>query len=165
MEIKAEDYMGMMQKIAWSFTKTTGLEYDDLLSSAFFAFTECQKWYDPNESRFSTYLHHACQALIIDHCNDALQWKEAFVTSEIPIRNEIDPERQLLFKETIENLPSEARMICMMIFEAPHEFLMQNTPKLSRGRIKEKLRELGWSWGKIWSGFRDIKNVLSQIEG
>jgi len=29
--------------------------------------------------------------------------------------------------------------------------------------VKDRLREMGWSWEKIWSGFREIKNNLSQM--
>ncbi len=175
-EIRFEDYKNMLRKLAWSFNRTTGLPFEDLLSSAYLAFCHSLKTYNPDKGKFSTYLYHTARTRLVDHCNVSHYWKEDMsgyqpqapdlLEAQLKLNpNYQDPESAAIFKDSIENLSSEAQEICKMIFESPQEFLVVNKPKLSRGRVKEVLREMGWSWSQIWSGFREIKTALSQING
>lgn len=167
-EIKAEDYIGLMKKQAASFHKTTGLPFEDLLSNAHLAFVYAKATYDPNKSKFSTYLHNTCKTILIDYCKGQHPHylHETNNQEEIDVniggQNHQTPETQLLFKEAVNNLGFEARTICQMIFESPHEFLSMNRPKFSRGHLRTKLRTKGWTWEMIWDGFREIKEFLNE---
>lgn len=177
-EIKFEDYKNMLYKLAWSFNKTTGLPFEDLISSAFLAYSHSLKTYDQDKGRFSTYLYHTARTRLIDHCNSAYYWREDMsrhqpqapdlFEAQLKLNpeelNYQDPESAIIFKDSLEHLSAEAQEICKMIFESPQEFLVLNKPKLSRGRVKDTLREMGWSWNQIWAGFREIKTALSQMD-
>ena len=70
------------------------------------------------------------------------------------------PLDDILFKDEIENLPEEAQTICLMILNSPNEYLELATREI-HGVLRTQLREMGWTWSKIWSGFREIKKFLS----
>lgn len=177
-EIKFEDYKNMLCKLAWSFNRTTGLPFEDLLSSAYLAFSHSLKTYDPDKGRFSTYLYHTTRTRLVDHCNAAYYWKDNekyhqpqapdLLEAQLKLNPEHlnfqDPESATIFKDSLENLSAETQEICKMIFESPQEFLVLNAPKLSRGRVKDALREMGWTWAQIWKSFREIKTALSQMD-
>ena len=179
----------MAHSMAWSFHKTTGIPFEDLLSSAFMAFAHGVKTYDSSKGSFSTYYFRVCQTRLIDNCADVKYWRDrksrqphAASKEEItdPLENPMEvsledtkgervlvdtqnPERIVGFREAIRGMSKEARMVCRIIFEAPQEFLV-HAPKLSRGKVKEELRKQGWSWSQIWNSFREIKATLTQIE-
>jgi len=150
-------------KIAWSFHHTTGLEFEDLQSVAYLALVEAEKTYQGNTGvRFSTYAYHHIRNALVDYCT-----KEQ--TRAMPVDPHPDqlttsrtPEQDVSFMSVLEGLSDEAKTVCKIIFESPNEFLELNRPKLSRGRVKEKLRELGWSWSMIWDSFREIKTALRE---
>ena len=161
--------LNLIRKIAWSYNKTTGIDFDDLFSEACIAYLEGQSKFDPNqEVKVSltiwknTFLWEVMQS----HLNSIIpKYKDSntFTHKNIAAIDEVTPEAVALFKDQINSLSKEARAVCKMIFDSPHVFLTLNTPKLSRGRIKTHLREIGWSWGAIWRSFREIKASLSQM--
>lgn len=177
MEIRAEDYIGMMKRLAYSFHCTTGLPYEDLLSSAYLAFARCKKSYDPDKAAFSTYLYHVAKTEMVDFCHSTHHtepeeakmkqqagpylYETAMVLSHQT--NNQDPEYLCMFKDNLKNMSKEAQQVCKMIFESPTEFLVQTKPKLSRGMVYRKLREKGWSWSKIWNSFNEIKSTLNEM--
>ena len=158
--------LNLIRKIAWSYNKTTKINFDDLFSEACIGYLEGQKRYDPSKgTKETTFLWDIMKS----HLNSIIPNYQKFPKTEVNQMEPCSPLDLLLTKEKWDkqsvwkgSLSKEARMICKMIFESPHEFLVLNAPKLSRGAVKDRLREMGWSWEKIWSGFREIKNNLSQ---
>jgi hypothetical protein len=165
MELKIEDYMGLVHSMARSFHLTTGLPYEELLSSAYLAFMEAKESYDPEEAVFSTHLWIVCRRVMCDFCQSSQRWSWRNVGAEDvwleSIEDGITPESLLEFKENLDFLSDEAKFICKMILEDPQQFITHR-PKLSRGIIKDKLRDLGWAWSKIWTSMGEIKATLSQ---
>ena len=155
--------LNLIRKIAWTYSKTTQINFDDLFSEACIAYLKAQSKYNPDQGiKESTFLWSAMKnhlnsiipkykglETVQKHSGDSIEWKT--------------PLDSLLIKDQIKSLSKEAQMVCKMIFESPHEFLVLNKPKLSRGRVKDHLRETGWSWSKIWGTFREIKNTLSEM--
>lgn len=176
-EIRAEDYLNLMRKIAWSFHRTTGLPFEDLLSASYECFIYAKNTYQPDRGAFSTHLSCVARNRLIHWCHTAYKmtehnfarqpstpflWEAAHLLSEQTDYQ--DPERVCIVKQALRDLPSEAKMIAKMVLDSPAEFLAcGDRPKLARGLVKNKLREMGWTWSAIWKGFRDLKSVLSQI--
>lgn len=171
-----EDYISLAQKLAWSFHKTTGLEFEEILSTAYLAFTYAKMSFDPTKGSFSTYLYYTIMSNVIDHCkqkhdpthdgkprdnanNKSNLWEAGFLLSELIDYR--DPEKMYLFKEALNNMSNEAKSICSMVLDSPTDFI-DNRPKLARGKVYRKLREVGWSWPKIWKGFKEIKLTLNE---
>jgi RNA polymerase sigma factor (sigma-70 family) len=166
--IQFKDYEKMLYKMCWSFTKTTGIPFEELLSTAYFSFEQAKEKYNEEKGCFSTYFYCIAKSRLIEYSRNQYEYQENEVQSsdqiEISISNSINLEQEVIFKSDIlGNLSDQAQTICKMIFENPVEFLEGGRPKLSRGKIKNKLRQIGWSWSQIWDSFREIKTALNQF--
>ena len=155
--------LNLIRKIAWSFHKTTGIEYDELFSEACLAYVREKQNHDPVKSEFSTFIWNICRNHLITYCQEQYREKHARIPEDFePGSKTTSTEETVFFLDTIENLSQEAQTICQMIFESPTEYLSLNRPKFARGYLKDKLRKMGWTWESIWDGFREIKNVLNE---
>lgn len=188
--------INLVRKMAWSFNKTTGIPFEELLSEATIGYLEAVQSHDPTRGKLSTHAWTVMKCRLIDFTNKELYPRER-TTNELEYRalyggqtntiagegtdedasastkyaweaigtfgpqQDADQERTLIFKEAMDNLSDEAKTVCQVIFQSPHEF-MTGAPKLSRGKVKNKLRQLGWSWSMIWNSFREIKATLNE---
>lgn len=93
--------------------------------------------------------------------------KQNFMLEDPPSEYFDEPETQLLANEKWQELMSalspEAQAICHLILDEPEIYLPVDRPKLCRGKIRKVLRDRGWSCGKIWASFRELKEVLIDV--
>ncbi|HSH52440.1 MAG TPA: sigma factor [Bacteroidales bacterium] len=157
--------LNLIRKVAWSFVKTTGLEFDELFSEASLAYVQAEAKYNPDKSQFSTFIYQSMKNHLCSYCKKEYQENHAEMPEEYePVSHYASTENTVFFKESISNLSEEGRIICNMIFESPEEYLSLNKPKIAKGYLKNKLREIGWTWEKIWNGFSEVKKVLRVME-
>jgi len=150
--------MNLIRRIAWSYSYTTSLDIDDLFSVAAIGYTKALNTYDAERSHFSTWAWINMKHELNNHLAGMRLDPHAPRDCE-----EIGPEEAVSFKETVNSMGKEAHEVCEIIFESPHEFLIQGKPKLSQGRLRDALRERGWSWPKIRNGMREVKQTLTQM--
>jgi len=72
-----------------------------------------------------------------------------------------DFECDFLFKDSLETLSQDAKYICSLVFENPEEYTSL-PPKKARGKIKNQLRDNGWSWGRIWDSYKELKKFIAE---
>ena len=156
--------IGLIQKIAWSFHKTTGLPVDDLIGEASLAYVLNLPNYDPERGKISTYMYPRIRCHLIDYCKDQIQHKHDPLLDDLEdSRTEADvtsasQEDRTLFKAALKDGTEEVKYLAWMIFQSPGEFLGYG----GKGRIKDKLRKHGWTWAQIWGAFAEIKNLLKE---
>ena len=153
--------MRLVQKVAWSFHKSTGLPVDELVSEAALAYAECLPIYDPKKAQLST---HAYTHMRNHLCSWSRLQKKQIPTSDIDDLDEKDicscsGQNRTIFKDCLQNSSKEIQFVANMIFESPAEFLGVG----GKGRIKDELRKTGWTWDMIWNTFAEVKNLLKEI--
>ena len=150
--------INLIRRISWSFNKTTGLPYEDLFSEASLHYAIAMKKWDGSSCKFTTYAYTLMKNGLIDYC--AKQQNNNI--SDYLIE---DAPYQLHFQDTVEFIDTlmknteSIRTICFIVFEAQEEFAGLS-PKITRGIIVDQLREKGWSWGRIWGSFKELKLFL-----
>lgn len=156
--------MGLIQKIAWSFHRTTGLPVDDLIGEASLAYALNLPEYDPERAKLSTFMYTRIRCHLIDYCKDQIQHKHDNLLDDLDdSRAEGDStsasqEDRTLFKSALKDGSEEVKYLAWMIFQSPGEFLGYG----GRGKVKDKLREHGWTWSQIWRTFGEVKNLLKE---
>lgn len=70
MSIVLNNYINLIRKTAWNFSKRHKLEYDEVLGVCYEIYCEAIKSYNLNRSQFSTYLTHQLKALSIKMYKD-----------------------------------------------------------------------------------------------
>ena len=156
--------MKLIQKIAWSFHRTTGLPVDDLIGEASLAYAINLQDYDPERAKLSTFMYPRIRSHLINYCKAQVQHKHDNLLDDLEDnRAEADTvtasqEDRTLFKSALKNGSEEVKYLAWMIFQSPGEFLGYG----GRGKVKDKLREHGWTWSQIWKAFGEIKDLLNE---
>lgn len=151
--------INLVRKIAWSFNKTTGLPFEDLFSEASLHYAIALKKWDGRSCKFSTYAYTLMKNGLIDYCTKQQDHSVSdYMVEDCPYQ--LNFQDTVEFVDTISKNTESIKTICFLVFEAQEEFAGLS-PKLTRGAIVERLRDLGWPWSKIWSSFKDVKEFLS----
>ncbi len=154
-------------RVVWSFIrKYPDLEFDELFAEACLAWLEAAPRFDPNKGRRSTYFWH----VISNRLTSLLRIRHSRGDREIltndagPLGSSPSPEDELIkqesWREMIDQLSPEGRLICEMVFSEELD-LPISRPRSCRGIIARALKDRGWSWGSIWGGFREIQKALA----
>lgn len=156
--------MKLVHKIAWSFHRTTGLPVEDLISEASLAYVEGVSKFDPEKATITTYMYPRIRCHLIDYCkSQGLQRHEPLPDDlntgmPCPDTSTASQENRTAFKQAIQGSSEEVKYLAWMIFKSPEEFVGH----ASRGKVKDKLRENGWTWSMIWRAFGEVKELLKQ---
>ena len=154
--------MGLIQKIAWSFHKTTGLPIDELIAEGSLAYAEHLSNYNPEIAKITTFMYPRIRCHLIDYCQEQFKWDfeplsdclDTGIVEEDTVT--ASQENRTAFKDAIQNSSEEVKYLAWMIFRSPTEFLGH----ARRGKVKDKLRKRGWTWNQIWRTFAEVKNLL-----
>jgi len=154
-----EENINLIRKIAWSFHRTTGVEWDELFSEACLSFVIGLRSYNPKKGKLSTHLQKCITNHLIDFTR---RYHDIVPASDLIDENALgyqtsEPDSSFFYN--FNSLSEEAKYVCDMILSSPEEFL-EESRKLARKHIIDKLRKEGWSWPKIWKSFREIKAAL-----
>ncbi len=161
-----EEEINTIRKIVWSYSRSTGLEFDDLYSEACLAYLEAAAAYNPERGKKSTFIWTVVQ----NHIRIMLKKRKREVPVDVEVietllegREELDPEKivcsEECWKELLGSFSPEAQTICKLVTSTECEFDAEK-PREARGKIAKELRRRGWSHGKIWAAFREIKLKL-----
>lgn len=150
----------LIQQTAWSFHRTTGMDYEELFAEASLAYVQAMKYFDPNKSNEVTYAWNCMRNWLVDYQLREWAKNEEYATIELGTLPflEIDLPRvgmALEFKDALfSRLKKDAKKICEIVFTNNIN---------SRTDLREKLRQDGWSWARIWRSFKEIKIALNEI--
>lgn len=78
MELTKKD-LNSIRKIAWSFKKTTGLNWDDLFQEAAIAYIQSIKAYNKHKGSITTYAYRAASNRLKDYSHKELLYKRRFL--------------------------------------------------------------------------------------
>jgi RNA polymerase sigma factor (sigma-70 family) len=151
-KLKMENEL-LIRKIAWSFSTSTGLEFDDLFQEASLAYLEALKTYDPDKGRITTHLWHCVHNQLKNYLK--LQNKEKVLSIE-----------DVEIGKTVNNIPfweelnSEAQEIAEVVLDSPKDFL--NVPAdEAQIQLTKIMLQKGWNWIKICSGIKNLRAIYA----
>ena len=139
----------LIQRIAWNFHNSTGLEFDDLFQEASIAYLKAMKSYDSNKGAISTH----CWASITNHLKNYLKEEKKWYDPLCDI--ETAKKESISNTPFWENLSNDAQGIAKLILESSQRFVYLTTEDACK-RIKTMLIEQGWSEKKVNKGIYDL---------
>jgi len=148
--------LGIAQKLAWRFQKTTGYQFDELYSEALLAYAEALNNFDTKKkTKFSTFAYICINSALINFVK-----KEKFpgqkVDSAVLEKHSSWDRPYWILKE---QFTKDAQEVAEMLTGNPYKYL-GTPPKMIKGLIREELREKGWTYDRIYAATRNIKEVL-----
>lgn len=141
--------LALCKKLSLAFSKSTGVEYEELFQEACFAWV---KWiedsplYDKSRGSFRAFATCALRSHFLTYCNKSKTKKLNTINLEKTpsesvyfIATSPSPEEALNWKDKINNVSEEAKFVLSLIFNAPQDFLSHNSP---REAVKHLVDEL-----------------------
>lgn len=151
------NHLDFIRQIAWSFHTTTGIPFEDLYAEGCLHYWECVFTYDPcKRAKFSTFIYKIVRLRLIDYCRNEAGHKATVAKYKQPISYTPKYEYWEWFKPDTQTIVDIVRNSNGEISGVP--------PKMARGVIRRELRELGWTWPRIWDAIRDTKQVVQETE-
>jgi RNA polymerase sigma factor (sigma-70 family) len=162
--------IGLIKKIAWSFSTSTGLEFDDLFQEAALAYCEARESFNSNNTKTSTYMWWK----ISNHLKDYLKTQEEFKCKRQQVKThqealkmkrqyfsieEINVDSPFYYNPLFERLSKDAQRIADVIIENPQLF-DSISPDETIMRVAEMLEEKGIKMSQIWIGIKDLRLAL-----
>ena len=152
-----------IRKAAWMAHRRCpgAVDWEDLFQECSLAYLEAQESHDPTKGHLPNWAWSVMWGGAL-----SLQQRELRERGELPwqkngvaILPESTPASPESLLEIVDGMSTEAQQVCRAVLSSPSEFLF-GTSKSARGRLCQQLRQEGWTWGKIWSTFREIKAAL-----
>ena len=151
--------LNLARKAAWDWYKHSGADLDEMLSEAYLALCESVETYDKTKgTKLSTWA-----TVCIKYKLQTFLSKQQKENNNVSLQEEnydIEYIEMNPFFELVDEMSPACKEISQIILSEPQEYA--GKPKLARGRLYKKLRNLGWSWGGIWKSFKEMKNTLNE---
>jgi RNA polymerase sigma factor (sigma-70 family) len=148
--------INLVRQIAWSFHRTTGLEWDDLFQEAVLGYLEALKNYDPKKGKLTTYAWYCINSRLKNYIRLELKYSDPIISIENAGVHKLPaPNHSLL-----DQISQEGQKVVDIILSCPEEFDGES-PKNAKIKAAKKLRDTDVTWVKIWIGIRDLKLAFS----
>lgn len=147
--------INFIRKIAWSFHRSTGLDWDDLFQEAALAYYKALDTYDPSRGKITTYMWW----VIISHLKNYLQEQSKWNGNILSV-DEVDIDKPVEHTPMFEKLTNDAQQIANVVLQSPRTFAHMQ-PVKAHQRIAQKMIQRGWRWGRVWRAMRDLKLAMS----
>jgi len=156
--------INLIRKIAWSFHKTTGIDYKELFSEACLAYFEAlQKFDSSQQSKDTTFAWIVIKSRLIDYIRKNPRRMESLdVVIDWPDHATYQPNFEFM-KEFWLKIPEKNKPAVSLILAFLNTLPDEMPPKLARGKLTQILRQKGLSWPCIWESYKLIKIALNQI--
>jgi DNA-directed RNA polymerase specialized sigma subunit len=148
--------LNLIRQRAWSFHKSTGIDWEELFSEACLAYSEALFNYDSKRGRITTYVYHCINSHLINYIRE-LQRKHIEMIS----LEEINLDIPMNFYHLIDQLSREAAEIVQLILNEPCKYSLMNSDEAKKEVAAEMLKINGYTMKHVWSGIRDLKLEFS----
>ncbi len=151
--------INLIREIAWSFHRSTKIDYNELFCEASLHYCEALRTYNPSKGKLSVWAYKIMN-------NHLIYFTKKEKHHNIPSSETVDAELVLNndnipFADFLENLPEDGVEIIKIILDSIEEFETDGPTKNPRHKVKVLLRDAGWKYPKIWDGMRNLKQALS----
>jgi len=178
-DIQYNDYVNLIYKSAWALINNgnTDQHFDDLVSDGNLAFAECLTTWDPDKGAFSTHLTWrvrfrmsrgmkqrrrkiGCRGCPTGNGSSHPR-VESMDSESFPDQYDHGPGpyEYARFREAMAGLGAEAREVVELVLGSPLEIcdLTLQSIQVTRKRVIEYLRGLGWTMPRVNRAMNEIK--------
>lgn len=157
-----EKHTNQVNKLAWSFVKTTGHTFDDLQAEGMATLCECVNKFDPEKGcQLSTLVQISVRNSLISYIG--MRKKHQPTESVVLECNYSDHVRRFEFLDTLSSLGDVAKTIIDIILSGPSKVLgiaEDSSPCKIRAAIKPYLKDIGFNKRQIEFGISQIKSII-----
>lgn len=148
----------LLRKIAWSFHKTTGIDWDDLFQEAAYAYCVSIDKYKPEKGMISTHVWHC----VTNHLKNYLQ-EEFKQTGHIDCYEALElalPNIAVNHPQFLDALTEDAKHIAKLVLSTPKKFVVLSMEQAETRVIRIMLKN-GWDGRRITLALLNLEKVCS----
>lgn len=164
-----KEYAPMLWHRAHSWNLTTRVDAEELHGEAVTAFVRAYRTYDPERgASFSHWLYR-----IVDNALHKFTARQLQIMTNamglvegVPDHHgELHPYTAAHGHDMISELTEEAQEVARYVLESGAEMGIRGRDSRRRAirKVREYLREAGWTYREIWSCFREIRALLASL--
>ncbi len=159
----------IINKLAWSFHNTTGIEFEELKSEATLAYMEGLQTYKNDKGmKVTSWCYRIVKQKLIDFCQAELKNKSIAglyledVKQDLKDTFTYDVRAREDIEEVLNVLPKIAKDY-ISIFVEKYDLLCDKKPKLIRGEISREMNRQGLKYEYIWQSRHEAEKSLTKI--
>jgi len=163
------DYIDLIRHEAWKRVRYNPfVAFEELVSQGHLAFAKATETWNPAKGKFSTHLTWQCRDYMgrVQGCRNyseevSLDEPEALQVPDPAV----GPYEETKFRSGVAALSQEALEVVRLVLNIPWELVDWTIRwvRPSKGSIRQYLRSVGWSHGKIDRAFNEIKAMLAEL--
>lgn len=163
------DHEKHLHALAWKCSARNGHRTEEeCFQQACYLFMQACQSYDPDAGAFPSYIQMIVWQGLVRWSlkNDTPPDPETIPESVFTAPKYLRPDRALMFKDWIDNLTDECKEVAMIILNGPTEVLdlIPGTGTVGLlGKLKEHLKNKGWSYPKIWETIRMMRMEVESL--
>jgi RNA polymerase sigma factor (sigma-70 family) len=152
-----EKYLNLIRKIAWSFHKSTGIDWDDLFSEAVDCYFKALEHYDPKKSAITTFMYQYITNGLINYVNKQKEINEPLTSIDVEDFYYLPFHNPTPFWES---LTKDAQRIAELIYKYSQYFVCLDSEQAEQRVIQIMTHsKLGWSKERTLAGLKDLKQA------
>jgi len=149
--------INLIRKIAWSFHKTTGEDWEDLFQEAALGYLEAMHSYDPKRGKISTYMWWCVTSRLKTYLR-----KEATLTNHLCSIEDHPVDIPVVDNPLFESLTDDAQQIARTVLRCPKKFVASKRDS-AYGRLRRVFHHKGWEKERVQRGIKDLEMVFSSL--
>jgi len=168
-EILTETYEDMQKLIceaAWKFWRAYGGDIDDLIGQANLIFIKAVDSHDASQSKLTTWICFCIKNGLLDYMREQYRPAHIEINESMNSRHE-----QFSVIELLDEMERDAITILQLFLDTPQEILLDALSGGEKGlasvrqcmkrRMRNRLRQMGWTIERITESFNEIRNIIS----
>lgn len=158
--------MKLIHKEAWR-AGWTGIEFDERVGMGALAAVEAERKHDPDRGMLSTLvvtsIRNAYKGEVAKHRTrmkyDGIQ-ASILLPNQIPAADTPDPERQAIFRDSLEKLPEDGRHLVNLALHTPKGVRLQKDKNVLKA-LQDHLQQVeGWAPWRIAAATAAVRGAL-----
>lgn len=152
-----EKYINLLRKIAWSFHKTTGLDWDDLFSETIEFYFQAMEHYDPKKAGITTFVSMYVTNGLLNYIKKQKEINEPLTSIDAEDFYYIPTHNPIPFWES---LTKDAQKIAELICKYSQYFVCLNSDQAEQRVIQLMTHsKVGWTEERTLTGLKDLKQA------
>ena len=140
----------LLRKIAWSYSKKSRIDFEELLAEANLAYLEALRTYDESKGKVTTHVWTSVTGKLKTYIRDEVQH------TCMPI-DEI--EKEYYSAPYFEKIGKDAQEIAELVLSNPDYIYMDQFD--AQVKIGQDLLQKGWNWTKICRSFKELTFIFA----
>ena len=141
----------LLRKIAWTFSKSSRIDFEELLAEANLAYVEALRTHDDSKGKLTTYIWHSVEGKLRNYVSEEAK-HHGLSCDEVELLTYSEP--------YYERLTQNAQCVADVVLSSPDEFIHLKKPELRKQVIKTMLAR-DYSFKTIFRGLRELSIIYS----